>query len=100
MPGWAYEGHMRIVALAVPLSIDQAVISGIWAYVAYTIFCDGRARERRPYHEGEFAQMASGAFRSLCTRVPTAHRALFGAGTGLHRIPRRRRGSLGLPEAS
>lgn len=95
VPGWAHEGHMRIVALTLPLSTDQVVISGVWAYIAYALFCDACARER-PRSTEEFIVTARAEVRSLCTRVPIAHKALFSAEGGLHRLPRRRRGNLGL----
>lgn len=96
VPGWAHEeGRMRIVALTLPLSADQVVISGVWAYIAYAMFCDGRAREH-PRSTEYFIVIARAEMRSLCTRVPIAHKALFSVDGGRHRLPRLRRGSLGL----
>lgn len=76
-PGWMHEGHMRIVSLTLPLSPNQDVLSGIWAYLACNLFCEGRARDR-PYGGDELDVTARASLRSLCTRAPKVHRALYG----------------------
>lgn len=71
------------------LSYDQVVISGVWVYVMYTLFCDGRARDG-PHFGDEFVVTARASLRSLCTRVPMARRALYSDAVGLYRLPCRR----------
>lgn len=78
---------------------EQTVLSGVRAYVAYSLFCISRGRQRS-YSAGAFAIAARVAIRSMCVRTPVAHRAIFGDRAIEALVaPRRRRGSLGLGDA-
>lgn len=50
-PCWIYEGHLQLVVLALPLTRQQTVLSGIWAHINYTVCSHGK-RHDRPYTRG------------------------------------------------
>lgn len=74
-PCWGHEGHFNFDVLAAPLAREHMVVSGMWAYIAYSLFPVSHGL-LRPYNAGEFAATARAATRSLCSRAPVAHTAL------------------------
>lgn len=83
------KGRINLMVLMMPLTREQTVLTGRWAYLAYSLFRDSRGR-MRPYSIGESAAGARATIRAH------ARRWLFGeCATEALVVLRRRRGSLG-----